>query len=112
MQRAATTTFTAFRRTFASNSNPKVFFDVKIGAKPAGRMVFEVGSVCVSLLVVRSHPTLLDVDSCSPTSCPRPPRTFASFVWVTSLPRPECVCVCVCVRFQPDLGLRNASVRC
>jgi hypothetical protein len=48
MQRAATTTFTAFRRTFASNSNPKVFFDVKIGAKPAGRMVFEVGScACV-----------------------------------------------------------------
>jgi hypothetical protein len=30
------------RRAFATGANPKVFFDVKIGTKPAGRIVFEV----------------------------------------------------------------------
>lgn len=34
--------FLRVSRGYATNTNPKVFMDIKIGAKPAGRVVFEV----------------------------------------------------------------------
>lgn len=34
--------FLRVSRGFATNTNPKVFMDIKIGTKPAGRVVFEV----------------------------------------------------------------------
>lgn len=100
MQRAATTTFTAFRRTFASNSNPKVFFDVKIGAKPAGRMVFEVGScACVREFARRAL---------TPHSARRRqlfadvvPKTAENFRQLCVGNEPSPTRACVCVRAVP-----------
>lgn len=72
--------FLRVSRGFATNTNPKVFMDIKIGTKPAGRVVFEVrrgrSPPFVEILTNRNHTRCLR--SSSATSCPKRLKIFVN----------------------------------